>query len=184
TLNTLVSYYFFILCPSRAPTAAGSQQETDAFMLTPTHEESNHNEPEPKSDHQLFSDNSQVADSQDHKGSKHVDSGSSRNAEPEQNERHPKSNSDGINVNDPNLSKIHWNTHIRETFFECDFCGKTFKLKCHLYEHLRVHTGEKPYSCEMCGKVFRRSTELTVHMKSHTGRNPYSCNTCGKNSHR
>ncbi|XP_044065418.1 uncharacterized protein LOC122882268 isoform X2 [Siniperca chuatsi] len=56
------------------------KQETDTFMLTPTYEESDRSEPEPKSDHQLVSHDCHVAESQDQKGGKHEDSGSTRDA--------------------------------------------------------------------------------------------------------
>ncbi|GLD49870.1 zinc finger protein OZF-like isoform X3 [Lates japonicus] len=45
--------------------------ETDNFMLTFDHEETDHSEPEPDSDHQLLSHNSPVAESQDQEGSEH-----------------------------------------------------------------------------------------------------------------
>ncbi|TDH12959.1 hypothetical protein EPR50_G00053420 [Perca flavescens] len=77
------------LCTSQEEEQLELKQETDAFMLTPTYEESDHSEPEPNTDHQLFSHNSYDAESQDQKGGEHGDSG---NAEPEQQNQHHKSN--------------------------------------------------------------------------------------------
>ncbi|KAF1389441.1 hypothetical protein PFLUV_G00073460 [Perca fluviatilis] len=60
------------LCTSQEGEQLELKQETDAFMLTPTYEESEHSEPEPNTDHQLFSHTSHVAESQDQKGAQTV----------------------------------------------------------------------------------------------------------------
>ncbi|XP_044051302.1 zinc finger and SCAN domain-containing protein 31-like [Siniperca chuatsi] len=192
------------LCTSQEGEQLVLKQETDAFMLTPTYEESDHNEdqtlylnddltqnaaekepivnisvkssvvPEPNSDQQLLSHNCHKAESQDHKGSKHEDSGSTRDAEPELQKRQHKRKS-----NSNNVCKIHLNTCKKS--FKCDTCGKDFKDKSKLDRHLRIHTGEKPYFCNTCGNRFSDLSILRRHITIHTGERPYSCKTCGKN---
>ncbi|XP_044052186.1 uncharacterized protein LOC122876215, partial [Siniperca chuatsi] len=81
------------LCTSQEGEQLVLKQETDAFMLTPTDEESDHSEPEPNRDQQLLSHNSHVAESQDQKGGKHGDSGSTRDAEPKPENQHHKNSS-------------------------------------------------------------------------------------------
>uniref|UniRef100_A0A8C9Z8Y5 C2H2-type domain-containing protein n=1 Tax=Sander lucioperca TaxID=283035 RepID=A0A8C9Z8Y5_SANLU len=135
---------------------------------------------EANSDHQLLSHNSHEAESQDQKGGKHGDSGSTRNAEPEPKKRRRKSRSHSNNVDNTNMSEIHPNTQTSKKSFICDKCGKDFKCNSALQTHLIVHTGEKPYSCETCGKVFGRNGTLLVHMRVHTGEKPYSCTSCEK----
>ncbi|XP_044051242.1 zinc finger protein 436-like isoform X2 [Siniperca chuatsi] len=147
------------LCTSQEGEQLLLKQETDAFMLTPTDEESDHSEPEPNRDQQLLSHNSHVAESQDQKGGKHGDSN---------------------NVYNSTMSEIHCNTHTGKKSFKCDTCGKDFKNKSHLYTHLRVHTGEKPYSCTTCGKRYFDMSTLKRHMRIHTGEKPYCCKTCGR----
>ncbi|XP_044065415.1 zinc finger protein 391-like [Siniperca chuatsi] len=156
------------------------KQETDTFMLTPAYEESDRSEPEPKSDHQLVSHDCHVAESQDQKGGKHEDSGSTRDVEPKQKNPDRKRRSHSNNVHKSTMSEIHRNPHAGKKSLKSDTFGKDFKYKSRLQKHLRTHTGEKPYSCSSCGKRFSQTSDLNVHMRIHTDEKPYSCKTCGK----
>lgn len=48
--------------------------------------------------------------------------------------------------------------------FVCDVCGKGFKLRHHLKEHVRIHSGETPYQCSACGKKFSHSGNYSRHI--------------------
>ncbi|XP_021362484.1 zinc finger E-box-binding homeobox 2-like isoform X2 [Mizuhopecten yessoensis] len=50
--------------------------------------------------------------------------------------------------------------------FKCPECGKAFKFKHHLKEHVRIHSGEKPFQCPNCGKRFSHSGSYSSHMTS------------------
>nr|XP_020453849.1 zinc finger protein 121-like [Monopterus albus] len=181
------------------------KQETDAYMLVSTYEESDHNDcqtlcmntdktesaaeeesvvnlpvksfvvAEPNSDHE-----SHVVESQDHKGDLHVDSGSIRNTDPNPTGSCHKSKFHGTDVYFSTISVINPTPSTGKKLFQCDICGKAFKSRSQVNIHLRVHTGETPYSCKICGKEFRFRSGLVIHMRTHTGEKPFACKTCGK----
>uniref|UniRef100_A0AAG5DEF3 Transcription factor grauzone n=1 Tax=Anopheles atroparvus TaxID=41427 RepID=A0AAG5DEF3_ANOAO len=55
--------------------------------------------------------------------------------------------------------------HVEERF-ECEFCGKRFKRKLYLREHIASHTGKPLYSCEVCGATFNSNANCYNHRKS------------------
>ncbi|XP_067330407.1 zinc finger protein 436-like isoform X1 [Channa argus] len=166
------------LCSSQDVKELVLKQETENFMLIPTNEENDHSEPEPSIDQQLC-DSSTEPESQNQERCKHVDSGSTINAEPEPKKTSLENTSHG-NRGDKIVSKIHCESQSGEKSFECGFCGKTFCRESKLNVHVRLHTGETPFVCKTCGKGFRQISALNTHLKIHTGKKPYSCKTCGK----
>ncbi|XP_042343951.1 zinc finger protein 251-like [Plectropomus leopardus] len=183
------------------------EEETDTFMFTPAYEENDHCEDqtlylsaderqtvvgentlsyisvvntvvsEQNMDLQLLSHNYHVAESRDHTGGQHGDSGSSTDAEPEQ---HHRSSSHTFHVYDPTMPTVRRNANAHDKSFKCEMCERVFKSKSHLQRHMTIHTGEKPFSCKICGKDFRHNSTLKVHIRTHTGEKPYFCKFCGK----
>ncbi|XP_051809108.1 zinc finger protein 436-like [Acanthochromis polyacanthus] len=154
------------------------KQETDAFMVTSTYEESDHSDTEPNSV-QLFSHIFPVAESPDQAGNKHLESGLSRNAELERKKRHKRNSNYNNNVDILSMSESHCDTDTEKETLICEVCGKAFKDKSNLKRHYRIHAGVKPFHCKTCGKSFSQSNHLKVHVRIHTGEKPYLCNSCG-----
>lgn len=69
--------------------------------------------------------------------------------------------------NDPELHKTIAGRRIKEKWYICPFCGKSFDRVSHLEIHQRIHTGEKPYTCDTCGKCFSQRSNLRTHQRTH-----------------
>jgi len=54
------------------------------------------------------------------------------------------------------------------TMFQCQYCGKRFRRRDHLRQHIRTHTGEKPFQCNICGRRFSQSQQVRIHMRVHS----------------
>ncbi|XP_062384912.1 zinc finger protein 746 isoform X2 [Sardina pilchardus] len=67
-------------------------------------------------------------------------------------------------------SFVHRRAPVREKWFICSFCGKSFDRFSHLQMHQRVHTGERPYSCGVCGRCFTQQSNLRTHQRVHRDR--------------
>lgn len=67
--------------------------------------------------------------------------------------------------------------HSSKRDFLCTVCGKDFKLRYSLQNHLLTHTDERRYECKQpdCGKSFVTSGALRVHEKAHSDERPFPC---------
>lgn len=69
-------------------------------------------------------------------------------------------------------------THERIKNFACDLCDRNFTTKRNVEEHRRIHTNERPYICATCGKSFKQRASLFVHNRSHSEEFPFACPEC------
>uniref|UniRef100_A0A7N6BBH1 C2H2-type domain-containing protein n=1 Tax=Anabas testudineus TaxID=64144 RepID=A0A7N6BBH1_ANATE len=145
------------------------KQETENVTWIPAYEESDDSEPEPLSDEQI------LCQSQDQEG-KHVDSGSTRNAEPQVMEQHHDNTCHSDYAHDSSVSEPKCSTTHKTSIKS----GKDFKSGFKLKIHLKTHTGEKSFTCSICKKTFICSSKLERHMITHTGEKPYLCSLCEK----
>jgi len=80
------------------------------------------------------------------------------------------------------MSEFSLKKHVRKCeFTPCPVCGKEFKNRWKLKNHMKGHVQEKPHVCDECGKDFMHRTSLTEHIEIvHQGKTPFQCETCSK----
>ncbi|KAK5638369.1 hypothetical protein RI129_012664 [Pyrocoelia pectoralis] len=79
-----------------------------------------------------------------------------------------------------NYALVNGKQEIVVKHHSCDICGKMFKRREHLYQHMKLHTGFRPFVCENCNKSFLRKEHLLRHMIAHSGQKNYTCTICDK----
>ncbi|KAL8569990.1 hypothetical protein ACOMHN_056422 [Nucella lapillus] len=70
----------------------------------------------------------------------------------------------------------HMTYHNKDSPFPCPLCPKAFKNRACLRQHRLFH-GEKTQQCEVCGDKFYRKAGLRRHMQKHTGKR-HACQEC------
>ncbi|XP_067632882.1 uncharacterized protein [Eurosta solidaginis] len=81
-----------------------------------------------------------------------------------------------------NLKKEHEvRAHTKEFEWLCPFCSKGFVNRRDMEKHQMVHTGERKIICEKCGKRFRLKNQMTEHVKTvHERLRRFKCSMCPK----
>ena len=69
--------------------------------------------------------------------------------------------------------------HVEGKAHQCTDCGKMFRLKQTLQEHMEIHN-KKDYICTECGKHFGHYRSYRRHEKAHKETEPFPCPKCGK----
>lgn len=65
--------------------------------------------------------------------------------------------------------------------FNCDLCEYSALNRQCLRNHVRVqHTDLKPFCCSICGRTFKLKNTLLNHMVQHTGLKKFSCQFCSR----
>uniref|UniRef100_A0A1B0D5V3 Uncharacterized protein n=1 Tax=Phlebotomus papatasi TaxID=29031 RepID=A0A1B0D5V3_PHLPP len=78
----------------------------------------------------------------------------------------------------------HVHFHVDPKSFECQECGKAFKFRNHLQEHLSIHIppDQRQFKCDQCPKSYTKLCRLTAHQKVHVPpeEREHICPQCNK----
>lgn len=65
------------------------------------------------------------------------------------------------------ITKSQYMNHLYDAHdvphFDCDFCGRRFRMRQQMETHRRTHTGEKPYKCSKCDAAYTNAAALNYH---------------------
>ncbi|XP_051170854.1 zinc finger protein 3 homolog isoform X7 [Leptopilina boulardi] len=77
------------------------------------------------------------------------------------------------------ILKAHYTRkHTNESPFTCSYCGKQYKVKGDLSNHVRLYHEEKSLVCDICGKSCSNSNSLYTHKKRIHYTPNYKCLIC------
>ena len=62
----------------------------------------------------------------------------------------------------------------------CTICDKRFNSRQCLSSHMVMHETTKNFTCEYCGRAFKRLGSMKDHMKVHLNEKRHKCTICGK----
>merc|ERR1712129_145275 len=76
--------------------------------------------------------------------------------------------------------KVAANKQQSDKRFKCTYCEYTTSHSGHHRDHIRTHTGERPFQCSVdgCGKRFRTKSTLNEHVKRCKGLRNHKCANC------
>ncbi|XP_011502104.1 PREDICTED: zinc finger protein 32-like [Ceratosolen solmsi marchali] len=111
---------------------------------------------------------------------KHRDAeGNSRENEPEQPDHLFACEQCDYTSKNKHVMKVHViRKHTNDYNHECEICGKKYKIKADLTNHIRFQHREQPIICDVCGKTCRNSNLLYLHQKFAHYKPEFECPTC------
>lgn len=76
-------------------------------------------------------------------------------------------------VKDPSIVNLNMTVVLNQNSNQCNKCGKTFKEKRYLTQHLqRITPCDQELQCKKCFKIFKKRQHLESHMKRKTPCSP------------
>ncbi|XP_063230288.1 zinc finger protein 350-like isoform X2 [Bacillus rossius redtenbacheri] len=74
----------------------------------------------------------------------------------------------------------HVRAHLNRKAYKCRYCWKSYAQRAGLRSHERLHEGTQAFVCRVCQKAFTQRSHLVEHLRIHTGERPYACRACDR----
>ena len=77
-----------------------------------------------------------------------------------------------ISIQSPDISLEDLDKKVEESYskephnFTCNYCGKSFRLRGHIKEHVEIHFEGLSFPCSLCDTVKRTRKMLKIHTKN------------------
>lgn len=85
------------------------------------------------------------------------------------------------NAKDQNLKQERIDEEKSDLLYECDLCGKRYRYKSNLKDHIEAQHMNNYFSCNSCRKKYKSKKLLHAHIRAeHCDLKPILCEVCGR----
>ncbi|XP_066931962.1 zinc finger protein 182-like [Clytia hemisphaerica] len=78
----------------------------------------------------------------------------------------------------PTMRQHMVDAHGSEAKHYCNICKQGFVIVSTLQRHMRIHLDSRPFTCDQCPGTYKSKEDLRRHKRTHEADRPYKCDIC------
>ncbi|XP_066926317.1 zinc finger protein ZFP2-like [Clytia hemisphaerica] len=78
----------------------------------------------------------------------------------------------------PTMRQHMVDAHGSEAKHYCNICKQGFVILSTLQRHMRIHLDSRPFTCDQCPGTYKSKEDLRRHKRTHEADRPYKCDIC------